>query len=71
MNAFQEWPQVESCRLYTKFTARPDSIAKIPFYVEKVGEHLFISQYHNVLLHVYRFVGCEVQYIRSAWSVIY
>ena len=36
MGAFQEWPQVESCRLYTKFTARPDSPERIPFYVEKV-----------------------------------
>lgn len=36
MGAFQEWPQVESCRLYTKFTARPDCPERIPFYVEKV-----------------------------------
>ncbi|XP_067934876.1 2-hydroxyacyl-CoA lyase 1-like [Watersipora subatra] len=35
MNAFQEWPQVESCRLYAKYSARPDSVARIPFYVEK------------------------------------
>lgn len=35
MNAFQEWPQVESCRLYAKFTARPDSVERIPFFVEK------------------------------------
>eukprot|EP00057_Strongylocentrotus_purpuratus_P033402 XP_791292.4 PREDICTED: 2-hydroxyacyl-CoA lyase 1 [Strongylocentrotus purpuratus] len=33
--AFQEWPQVESARLYTKFSARPPSIEHIPFFVEK------------------------------------
>ncbi|PIK33798.1 putative 2-hydroxyacyl-CoA lyase 1 isoform X1, partial [Apostichopus japonicus] len=35
MGAFQEFPQVESARLCTKFTARPSSIAQIPFYIEK------------------------------------
>lgn len=35
MGAFQEWPQVESARLYTKFSARPPSIQHIPFFVEK------------------------------------
>ena len=34
MGAFQEAPQVESTRLYTKLTARPDSASRIPFYVE-------------------------------------
>ncbi|XP_071487688.1 2-hydroxyacyl-CoA lyase 1-like [Diadema antillarum] len=35
MGAFQEWPQVESARLYTKFSARPPTIQHIPFFVEK------------------------------------
>lgn len=35
MGAFQEFPQVEACRLYTKFTARPQSIEVIPQVVEK------------------------------------
>ncbi|KAJ3088763.1 2-hydroxyacyl-CoA lyase 1 [Quaeritorhiza haematococci] len=35
MGAFQEIPQVEACRLYTKFTTRPGSIRQIPFVVEK------------------------------------
>jgi 2-hydroxyacyl-CoA lyase 1 len=35
MGAFQEAPQVESARLYTKMTARPDSASRIPFYVEQ------------------------------------
>lgn len=35
MGAFQEAPQVESTRLYTKWTARPDSVERIPYYVEQ------------------------------------
>ena len=33
--AFQEAPQVESARLYTKYTARPDATRRIPAYIEK------------------------------------
>uniref|UniRef100_A0A7N9CQF8 2-hydroxyacyl-CoA lyase n=1 Tax=Macaca fascicularis TaxID=9541 RepID=A0A7N9CQF8_MACFA len=35
MGAFQEFPQVEACRLYTKFSARPSSIEAVPFVIEK------------------------------------
>uniref|UniRef100_A0A8D1TN15 2-hydroxyacyl-CoA lyase n=1 Tax=Sus scrofa TaxID=9823 RepID=A0A8D1TN15_PIG len=35
MGAFQEFPQVEACRLYSKFSARPDSIEAIPSVIEK------------------------------------
>ena len=35
MGAFQEFPQVEACRLFTKFSCRPGSIAQIPGVVEK------------------------------------
>ncbi|XP_055468193.1 2-hydroxyacyl-CoA lyase 1 isoform X2 [Psammomys obesus] len=35
MGAFQEFPQVEACRLYSKFSARPSSIERIPFVIEK------------------------------------
>ncbi|XP_071946829.1 2-hydroxyacyl-CoA lyase 1-like isoform X2 [Antedon mediterranea] len=35
LGSFQEWPQVESARLYTKYTARPSSIAQIPIFVER------------------------------------
>ncbi|XP_070575616.1 2-hydroxyacyl-CoA lyase 1-like [Ptychodera flava] len=35
MGAFQEFPQVESARLYTKYTARPSSLEKIPAFIEK------------------------------------
>ncbi|XP_055985641.1 2-hydroxyacyl-CoA lyase 1 [Sorex fumeus] len=35
MGAFQEFPQVEACRLYTKFSARPSSIEAIPSVIEK------------------------------------
>ena len=35
MGAFQEAPQVESARLYTKWTARPDQMRRIPTYVEQ------------------------------------
>jgi 2-hydroxyacyl-CoA lyase 1 len=33
--AFQEAPQVELARVYSKYAARPDSTARIPFYVEQ------------------------------------
>lgn len=33
--AFQEAPQVEACRPFVKYAARPDSIERIPFFVEK------------------------------------
>ncbi|XP_075883426.1 2-hydroxyacyl-CoA lyase 1 [Nelusetta ayraudi] len=33
--AFQEFPQVEACRLYSKFSARPSNLEVIPSVVEK------------------------------------
>ncbi|XP_054638789.1 2-hydroxyacyl-CoA lyase 1 isoform X2 [Dunckerocampus dactyliophorus] len=33
--AFQEFPQVEACRLYSKFSARPSSLEAIPAVIEK------------------------------------
>ncbi|XP_028674043.1 2-hydroxyacyl-CoA lyase 1 isoform X1 [Erpetoichthys calabaricus] len=35
MGAFQEFPQVEACRMYSKFSARPSSLEAIPIVVEK------------------------------------
>ncbi|XP_025095568.1 2-hydroxyacyl-CoA lyase 1-like isoform X2 [Pomacea canaliculata] len=35
MGGFQEYPQVEQARPYCKFSARPSSVDKIPFYIEK------------------------------------
>ncbi|KAK9760656.1 hypothetical protein K7432_015113 [Basidiobolus ranarum] len=35
MGGFQEFRQVEACRQYTKYSARPGSIEQIPFVVEK------------------------------------
>ncbi|XP_028926552.1 2-hydroxyacyl-CoA lyase 1 [Ornithorhynchus anatinus] len=35
MGAFQEFPQVEACRLYSKFSARPSSVEVIPSVIEK------------------------------------
>ncbi|PIO33922.1 hypothetical protein AB205_0166640, partial [Aquarana catesbeiana] len=35
MGAFQEFPQVETCRLYSKFSARPSSLEAIPIVIEK------------------------------------
>ncbi|XP_066100481.1 2-hydroxyacyl-CoA lyase 1 isoform X1 [Saccopteryx bilineata] len=35
MGAFQEFPQVEACRLYSKFSVRPSSIEAIPSIIEK------------------------------------
>ncbi|MGI8925989.1 MAG: oxalyl-CoA decarboxylase [Tepidiformaceae bacterium] len=33
--AFQEAPQIESARPYVKYAARPDSVARLPFYIEQ------------------------------------
>lgn len=35
MDGFQEYPQVDLARPYSKYTARPNKIERIPFYVEK------------------------------------
>ncbi|XP_071451656.1 2-hydroxyacyl-CoA lyase 1-like [Hetaerina americana] len=35
IGGFQEYPQVEACRLYCKYTARPPSPKLIPLHVEK------------------------------------
>ena len=35
MGAFQEAPQVELARIYSKYAARPDSPQRIPFYCEQ------------------------------------
>jgi 2-hydroxyacyl-CoA lyase 1 len=35
MGAFQEAPQVELARIYSKYAARPDSPSRIPFYCEQ------------------------------------
>ncbi|XP_032906593.1 2-hydroxyacyl-CoA lyase 1 [Amblyraja radiata] len=35
MGAFQEFPQVEACRLYSKFSARPSSLEVVPVIIEK------------------------------------
>jgi 2-hydroxyacyl-CoA lyase 1 len=37
MGAFQEAPQVELARPYTKFSARPDAARRIPFYIEQAA----------------------------------
>jgi len=37
--AFQEAPQIETARPYAKYAARPDSIARIPYYVEQAVRH--------------------------------
>jgi len=39
MGAFQEAPQVESARLYSKYTARPSHVRRIPFYVEQATRY--------------------------------
>ncbi|CAK9814685.1 2-hydroxyacyl-CoA lyase 1 [Anthophora plagiata] len=35
IGGFQEWPQVESCKPYCKYAARPPSATLIPLHVEK------------------------------------
>ena len=39
LGAFQEWPQVESCRLYTKYAARPPSLELVPRCIELAMRH--------------------------------
>lgn len=33
--AFQEAPQIETARPYAKYAARPDSVARLPYYIEQ------------------------------------
>uniref|UniRef100_A0A6M2CNW7 2-hydroxyacyl-CoA lyase 1 n=1 Tax=Rhipicephalus microplus TaxID=6941 RepID=A0A6M2CNW7_RHIMP len=35
LGAFQEFPQVDACRMYTKYTCRPSSVQLIPMQIEK------------------------------------
>lgn len=35
MGAFQETRQIEACRPFVKYAARPSSVARIPFFVEQ------------------------------------
>jgi len=39
MGAFQEAPQVEAGRLFSKYTARPSHVRRIPFYVEQAARY--------------------------------
>jgi 2-hydroxyacyl-CoA lyase 1 len=39
MGAFQEAPQVEAARLFTKYTARPSHVRRIPYYVEQATRY--------------------------------
>uniref|UniRef100_A0A3B5K7D7 2-hydroxyacyl-CoA lyase 1 n=1 Tax=Takifugu rubripes TaxID=31033 RepID=A0A3B5K7D7_TAKRU len=41
--AFQEFPQVEACRLFSKFSVRPSSLEVIPSVVEKVILYLIFN----------------------------
>lgn len=36
MGAFQEFPQVEAARLFSKYAARIPTLDRVPFFVEKV-----------------------------------
>lgn len=35
IGGFQEYPQVDSVRIYCKYTARPPTVASIPLHIEK------------------------------------
>ncbi|XP_054714130.1 2-hydroxyacyl-CoA lyase 1-like [Uloborus diversus] len=35
LGGFQEFPQVETCRLYSKYSCRPSDVSLIPFHIEK------------------------------------
>lgn len=35
IGGFQEWNQVDSCRLFCKYSARPPTAALIPLHIEK------------------------------------
>jgi len=39
MGAFQETPQVEAARPFCKYAARPDSIERLPYYIEQAVRH--------------------------------
>ena len=39
--------QVESARLYCKFSARPPTIEQIPYFVERVSNYIMIYRVHE------------------------
>ncbi|MCK9517880.1 MAG: oxalyl-CoA decarboxylase [Dehalococcoidia bacterium] len=39
LGAFQEAPQVEAARPFVKYAARPDSMARMPFFIEQAIRH--------------------------------
>uniref|UniRef100_A0A8C2XA06 2-hydroxyacyl-CoA lyase n=1 Tax=Cyclopterus lumpus TaxID=8103 RepID=A0A8C2XA06_CYCLU len=54
--AFQEFPQVEACRLYSKFSARPSSLEVIPSVIEKVVYKIVLFaiislSFYDIVLH--------------------
>jgi 2-hydroxyacyl-CoA lyase 1 len=42
--AFQEAPQIETARPYAKYCARPDSVARLPYYVEQAVRHSIMGR---------------------------
>jgi len=39
LGAFQEAPQIEAARPFVKYAARPDSMARMPFFIEQAVRH--------------------------------
>ena len=44
MGAFQEAPQVDAARLFSKYTARPSHVRRIPFYVEQAVRYALFGR---------------------------
>ncbi|XP_038597887.1 2-hydroxyacyl-CoA lyase 1 [Tachyglossus aculeatus] len=71
MGAFQEFPQVEACRLYSKFSVRPSSVEVIPSVIEKAVRNSIYGRpgacyvdipgdfvNHNVAVSSIKYVEC-------------
>ncbi|CAD5122752.1 DgyrCDS11161 [Dimorphilus gyrociliatus] len=50
MGGFQEYPQTSICKEFAKFSARPPSVEKIPFFVEKAVRYSIYGRPGSVYL---------------------
>lgn len=50
MGAFQEYPQTSLCKKFAKFSVRPPSVDKIPFFIEKAIRYSIYGRPGSVYL---------------------
>lgn len=58
IGGFQEWPQVEACKPFCKYAARPPSAALIPLHIEKALRHATYGR-PGIKIHDYSMMDIE------------